>query len=61
MKALPPAPSQLELLPRRSVLVLSVVEQSARQEILRALAEILYPLHGPRTTAASRHDAYQRA
>ena len=40
MKALPPAPSQFELLPRRDH-VLSVVEPSARNEILRALAEIL--------------------
>jgi hypothetical protein len=52
MKALPPAPSQLELLPRRSVLALSVVEQSARHEILRALAEIL--LHA--AEAAARKD-----
>lgn len=41
MKALPPAPSQLELLPRRRDLALSVVEPSARHAILRALAEIL--------------------
>jgi hypothetical protein len=40
MKALPPAPSQLELLPRERS-VLSVVEPSARPEILRTLAEIL--------------------
>lgn len=40
MKALPPAPSQLELLPRRDH-ALSVVEPNARHEILRALAEIL--------------------
>jgi hypothetical protein len=39
MKALPPAPSQLELLPRDQALF--VVEPSARHEILRALAEIL--------------------
>jgi hypothetical protein len=39
MKALPPPPSQLELLPRHSR-VLSVVEPSARLEILRTLAEI---------------------
>jgi hypothetical protein len=40
MKALPPAPSQCELLPRRDH-VLSVVEPNARHEILRALADIL--------------------
>ena len=40
MKALPPAPSQLELLPRRDH-ALSVIEPNARHEILRALAEIL--------------------
>ena len=40
MKALPSAPSQLELLPRRDR-VLFVVEPSVRPEILRALAEIL--------------------
>lgn len=40
MKALPPAPSQLELLPRRDH-ALSVVEPNARHEILRALAEVL--------------------
>ena len=40
MKALPPAPSQLELLPhQRSVLF--VVEPSVRPEILRTLAEII--------------------
>lgn len=39
MKALPPAPSQLELLPRHSR-ALTVVEPSARLEILRTLAEI---------------------
>jgi hypothetical protein len=41
MKALPPPPSQLELLPRRSDLVPFVVEPSVRHEVLRALAEIL--------------------
>lgn len=41
MKALPPAPSQLELLPRHSELARFVVEPSVRPEILRALAEIL--------------------
>lgn len=41
MKALPPTPSQLELLSRRSDLAHIVVEPSARQEVLRALAEIL--------------------
>ena len=40
MKALPPAPSQLELLPRRAR-ALFVVEPSVRREILRTLAEIL--------------------
>jgi len=40
MKALPPAPSQLDLLPRHD-LARFVVEPSAREEILRALAEIL--------------------
>lgn len=40
MKALPPAPSQLEPLPQRD-LVRFEVEPSARPEILRALAEIL--------------------
>jgi hypothetical protein len=39
MKALPPAPSQLELLPRQGS-VLFAVEPSARPEILRTLAEI---------------------
>lgn len=39
MKSLPPAPSQLELLPSQGS-VLSVVEPSARPEILRTLAEI---------------------
>jgi hypothetical protein len=42
MKALPPpAPSQLELLPRHRDLVPFVVELNERHEILRALAEIL--------------------
>lgn len=41
MKALPPAPSQRELLLPRRDHVLSVVEPNARSEILRALAEIL--------------------
>jgi hypothetical protein len=40
MKALPPAPSQLDLLPPCDH-ALFVVEPSARHEILRALAEIL--------------------
>lgn len=40
MKALPPVPSQLDLLPRHD-LVLFGVEPSVRPEILRALAEIL--------------------
>ena len=40
MKALPPAPPQLELLSRRAH-ALTVVEPSARHEILRALAEVL--------------------
>lgn len=40
MKALPPAPSQLELLPHRDKAPF-VVEPSARPAILRALAEIL--------------------
>jgi hypothetical protein len=40
MKALPPAPSQFELMPRRND-ALSAVEPNARDEILRALAEIL--------------------
>ncbi len=41
MKALPPAPSQcVLLLPRRDHLP-SVVEPNARNEILRAVAEIL--------------------
>lgn len=40
MKALPSAPSQLELLPRRDR-ALFVVEPSVRREILRTLAEIL--------------------
>lgn len=41
MKALPPAPSQLDLLPQRFDLGLSVVEPNARHEILRALADVL--------------------
>ena len=41
MKTLPPAQSQLPLFPRRRDLAQSVVEPSARHEILRALAEIL--------------------
>ena len=41
MKTLPPAQSQLQLFPHRRDLALSVVEPSARHEILRALAEIL--------------------
>ena len=41
MKALPPPPSQLELLPSRSDLAHFVVEPSERKEILRALAEVL--------------------
>jgi hypothetical protein len=41
MKTLSQAQSQLPLFPRRRDLVHSVVEPSARQEILRALAEIL--------------------
>ena len=40
MKALPPAPPQLDLLRRREH-ALFVVEPNAQQEILRALAEIL--------------------
>lgn len=40
MKALP-APPQLELLPRRRDLALTVVERSERDEIVRALAEVL--------------------
>ena len=40
MKALPPAPSQLQLFPRRE-LARFEVEPSARHEILRALVEIL--------------------
>ena len=49
MKPVPPAPSQLELLSRRDH-ALSVVEPSVRQEILRALAEILLAAadHGAR-------------
>jgi hypothetical protein len=41
MKILPPAPSQLELIPRRRDLAPFVVEPSVRHEILRAVAEIL--------------------
>jgi hypothetical protein len=41
MKALPPPPSQLDLLPRRHDLAQIVVEPSVRHEILRALAELL--------------------
>ncbi len=41
MKALPPAPSQCQLLLPRRDHALSVVEPNARNEILRALAEIL--------------------
>jgi hypothetical protein len=41
MKALPPAPFQLELMPRRNDLAHFVVEPSARLEIVRTLAEIL--------------------
>jgi hypothetical protein len=41
MKARPPAPAQLALLPSRSELARFVVEPSARPEILRALAEVL--------------------
>lgn len=40
MKALPPPPAQLELLPRHSQ-ALSVVEPSTRLEILRTLAEVI--------------------
>jgi len=40
MKALPPAPTQLEPLPHRD-LVRFAVEPNERHEILRALAEIL--------------------
>lgn len=40
MKALPPPPSQLDLLPRHDLAQI-VVEPSARHEILRALAELL--------------------
>ncbi len=40
MKALPPTPSQGELLPRQEH-ALSVVEPNVRSEMLRALAEIL--------------------
>ena len=39
MKALSPAPAQLELLPRRHALI--AVEPSARSEILRTLAEVI--------------------
>jgi hypothetical protein len=41
MKTLPPAPSRLGSLTRRSDLALSVAEPIARPEILGALAEIL--------------------
>ncbi|MFN0251371.1 MAG: hypothetical protein ACKV2T_31135 [Kofleriaceae bacterium] len=41
MKALPPPPNQLALLPRRHDLARVVVEPSVRQQILRALAELL--------------------
>jgi hypothetical protein len=41
MKTLPPVPSQLDLIPQRNDLGFSVVEPSARREILRALAEVL--------------------
>lgn len=50
MKALPPAPSQLELLSRRhhalTAVEPSVREPSVRQEILRALAEVLLAAAG---------------
>lgn len=41
MKALSPPPTQLDLLPRRHDLAPIVAEPSVRQEILRALAELL--------------------
>ncbi len=41
MKALPPAPSQLDLLPRTRDLARFEVGPSERREILRPLAEIL--------------------
>lgn len=42
MKALPPPPIQLELLPTRPLAVAQTkVDPSARREVLRALAEIL--------------------
>jgi hypothetical protein len=41
MKTLPPVPTQLDLLPQRCDLVLSVVEPNVRCEILRALADVL--------------------
>lgn len=41
MNALPPAPPQLQLFPRRRELARFEVEPSARREILRELAEIL--------------------
>lgn len=39
MKALPPPPSQLELWNKQRPLI--VIENSERQDVLRALAEIL--------------------
>ena len=55
MKALPPAPSQLELLPRHRVP--SVVEPSARPEILRTLAEILLAAANEIARRAERDEA----
>jgi hypothetical protein len=55
MKTLPPAPSQLELLPRHRVH--PEVESNARLEIVRALAEILLAAVDARARKAERDEA----
>jgi hypothetical protein len=58
MKALPLAPSQLELLPPQCS-VLSVLEPSVRPEILRTLAEIF--LAAASETASRGKEAHDEA
>jgi hypothetical protein len=55
MKALPPPPIQLELLPSRPhALARFEVEPSVRNEILRALAEILLDAANAETADETR-------
>lgn len=56
MKALPPPPTQLDLLPRRHDLARFVAEPSVRQEILRVLAELLLAAAEQRTRKEDRDE-----